>query len=168
MNEINVSNYVLEKNIGFLIYAKEEQEARSKAAKIFQNLLCMSYSDGSVVACRRLENDSDSLVIDYINTMKSLFLKNLERIKNVLSIYTMDQVFELMEYLNRNPNAIHDEYDGLGLAFYQCSLFPQSRSINLFDNDGQPLISKIHLSKIFKEWKPKDKHVWIVLISPFG
>jgi len=71
-----------------------------------------------------METENDSLIIDYINTIKSRFISNLSRIKNILSSYKLEEIFDLMEYLNQKPKSIQDEYNGLGLSFLQCSLFP--------------------------------------------
>ncbi len=158
-----------EKRLGFVVYAKDEVEAKKQAIRIFETRFCAYnalHSGGTVIYCKKLDKKDDELVLNYINMEKSNFMNNLAKIKRVLSQHKVEEVYELMEYLNRKTIFEHEEFNGLGMSFYQCSLFPKTGSVFLFDNDGEPLLSISHVSKIFLEWKPKDKTVWLVMVSP--
>lgn len=126
-----------------------------------------TYPSARVVACRSLESENDELLSDMLQHTRQCFTTALTKIQEVLSLHSISEVFDLMEFLNQNQQT-HDEFKSLPISFLHCSLLPLCGSVRLYDGDCQPLFAKTHLLRVFKEWKPKDKTVWLVFITPSG
>lgn len=150
--------------IGILVFAVNENECRTTARSIYDRLCKQGYRSGYFVSSRKIKDEDDQEIDSLLDKTKNLFKQNLSKIKSMLSKYRIDDIFELMEFLNQNPME-RDEFQGISRAFIQCSLLPSSKAVYLFDASGEPLFTKIHLYKMFREWRPVNHDIWLVLFN---